>query len=71
MKKAKDDAPKTSAKPLVTQTSAPVMQGGPDGEKHVSTLESASKERYSDAELEEFKAIINAKLDEARKDMNC
>ncbi|MBL7984031.1 MAG: TraR/DksA family transcriptional regulator [Flavobacteriales bacterium] len=36
--------------------------------KQVSTLESASKERYNDSELEEFRGIINAKLEEARKD---
>lgn len=69
VKKAKEDAPKPSAKPLVTQTSAPVIhKAAPMVKKQVSTLESASKERYSDTELEEFKAIINAKLDEARKD---
>jgi RNA polymerase-binding transcription factor DksA len=69
VKKSKEEAPKTSAKPLVTQTSAPVIhKAAPMVKKQVSTLESPSKERYSDSELEEFKAIINAKLDEARKD---
>ncbi|HNM71126.1 MAG TPA: TraR/DksA C4-type zinc finger protein, partial [Flavobacteriales bacterium] len=34
----------------------------------VSTLESSGKDRYSDHELEEFRQIINVKLDEARKD---
>ncbi|MBK9146885.1 MAG: TraR/DksA family transcriptional regulator [Flavobacteriales bacterium] len=42
--------------------SAPVVK------KHVSTLESADKARYSDPELEEFREIIMKKLDEARKD---
>ncbi|HEY0978413.1 MAG TPA: TraR/DksA C4-type zinc finger protein [Flavobacteriales bacterium] len=36
--------------------------------KQVSTLEGGNKDRYSDADLEEFKGIIVAKLDEARKD---
>lgn len=30
----------------------------------------ADKTKYSDAELEEFKAIINAKLEEAHKDLD-
>ncbi len=69
VKKSKEEAPRTAAKPLVTQTSAPVIhKAAPMVKKQVSTLESPSKERYSDSELEEFKAIINAKLDEARKD---
>lgn len=68
--KEKEESPKAGAgKPLVTQTSAPVIhKAAPMVKKHVSTLESPNKERYSDAELEEFKAIINAKLEEARKD---
>ncbi|MBS1546083.1 MAG: TraR/DksA family transcriptional regulator [Bacteroidetes bacterium] len=36
--------------------------------KVVSTLEAGDKERYSDSDLEEFRQIIMAKLDEARKD---
>ena len=36
--------------------------------KKVSTLESADKLRYTDEELEEFRGIINKKLDEARED---
>ncbi|HRH69435.1 MAG: TraR/DksA family transcriptional regulator [Flavobacteriales bacterium] len=36
--------------------------------KQVSTLEHASKLRYSDEELAEFKELIMKKLDEARKD---
>lgn len=69
VKKEKEEAKTNAAKPLVTQTSAPVIhKAAPMVKKQVSTLESASKERYSDSELEEFRAIINAKLDEARKD---
>jgi RNA polymerase-binding transcription factor DksA len=68
-KKEKEDAKTNAAKPLVTQTSAPVIhKAAPMVKKHVSTLEAASKERYSDSELDEFRGIINAKLDEARKD---
>lgn len=56
-------------KPLVTIKSAPNMpKAAPVVKKQVSTLEDAKKERYSDSELEEFRTIINAKLDEARKD---
>jgi RNA polymerase-binding transcription factor DksA len=36
--------------------------------KQVSTLEAGDKARYSDSDLEEFREIIMAKLDEARKD---
>ncbi|MBL8002997.1 MAG: TraR/DksA family transcriptional regulator [Flavobacteriales bacterium] len=43
-------------------------KAAPVVKKQVSTLEDAKKERYSDSELEEFRQIINAKLDEARKD---
>lgn len=31
----------------------------------------AEKTRYSDAELEEFRAIILSKLDKAKKTMRC
>jgi RNA polymerase-binding transcription factor DksA len=49
--------------------SAPNMpKPAPIVKKHVSTLEAIGKERYTDLELEEFRGIINAKLDEARKD---
>jgi RNA polymerase-binding transcription factor DksA len=67
VKKEKEE--KAPPKPLVTQVSAPVIhKSAPMVKKQVSTLEAASKERYTDTELEEFKGIINAKLDEARKD---
>lgn len=69
VKKEKDEAKANAAKPLVTQTSAPVIhKSAPMVKKQVSTLEAAGKERYADTELEEFRGIINAKLDEARKD---
>lgn len=56
-------------KPLVTQISTPnIPKATPMVKKQVSTLEAGNKDRYSDSELEEFKAIINAKLEEARKD---
>jgi RNA polymerase-binding transcription factor DksA len=66
----KEEPKKTEGpKPLVTIKSAPNMpKAAPVVKKQVSTLESPSKERYSDSELEEFRQIINAKLDEARKD---
>ncbi len=61
--------PKISSKPLVTQGSGPSMpRVTPMVKVQVSTLEAGDKARYSDQELEEFRAIINAKLDEARKD---
>lgn len=61
--------PKTSAKPLVTQGAGPSMpRVTPMVKKVVSTLEAGDKERYSDSDLEEFRHIIMAKLDEARKD---
>ncbi len=61
--------PKTSAKPLVTQGAGPSMpRVTPMVKKVVSTLEAGDKERYSDSDLEEFRQIIMAKLDEARKD---
>ncbi len=69
VKKEKAETQRASAKPLVTQTSTPVIhKSAPMVKKQVSTLEAIGKERYSDTELEEFKGIINAKLDEARKD---
>lgn len=56
-------------KPLVTQVVAPNRpMSAPVVKKHVSTLESADKARYSDDELTEFRDLINKKLDEARKD---
>lgn len=65
----KDNEQKAPAKPLVTQTSTPnIPKATPMVKKQVSTLEAGNKDRYSDSELEEFKAIINAKLEEARKD---
>ena len=61
--------PKTPAKPLVTQGVGPSMpRVTPMVKKIVSTLEAGDKDRYSDTDLEEFRTIINAKLDEARKD---
>jgi RNA polymerase-binding transcription factor DksA len=57
------------AAPPVVRMGTPVMpKAQPIVKKKVSTLESADKERYSDSELEEFKVIILAKLEEARKD---
>jgi RNA polymerase-binding transcription factor DksA len=57
------------SKPLVTQGSGPTMpRVTPMVKKVVSTLEAGDKERYSDSDLEEFREIIMAKLDEARKD---
>jgi RNA polymerase-binding transcription factor DksA len=61
--------PKAASKPLVTQGTGPNMpRVTPMVKKQVSTLEAGDKERYSDHELEEFRAIINVKLEEARKD---
>jgi RNA polymerase-binding transcription factor DksA len=69
VKKEKEAVKKAEAKPLVTMKSAPNMpKPAPIVKKHVSTLEAIGKERYTDLELEEFRGIINAKLDEARKD---
>lgn len=57
------------AAPPVVKMGTPVMpKAQPIVKKKVSTLEAADKARYSDAELEEFKVIILAKLEEARKD---
>ena len=68
-KKKKEVVEKTPPKPLVTQRSAPIIhKSAPMVKKYVSTLEGGNKDRYTDTELEEFKGIINAKLDEARKD---
>ncbi|MEB2341053.1 MAG: TraR/DksA C4-type zinc finger protein [Flavobacteriia bacterium] len=56
-------------KPLVTVGAGPSLpRVTPMVAVQVSTLEAGDKERYSDAELEEFRTIINAKLDEARRD---
>ena len=68
-KEKKADIAKANSKPLVTQTSAPIIhRSAPMVKKQVSTLEAIGKERYNDSELDEFRGIINAKLDEARKD---
>jgi len=69
-KSAAVEAPEPrSAKPLVTQGAGPSMpRVTPMVKKVVSTLEAGDKERYSDSDLEEFRQIIMAKLDEARKD---
>jgi RNA polymerase-binding transcription factor DksA len=69
VKKEKEPVKKAEAKPLVTMKSAPNMpKAAPIVKKQVSTLEAIGKERYSDSELDEFRQIINLKLDEARKD---
>ena len=66
---AKELAKAAANKPLVTQISAPSRpMSAPVVKKHVSTLEHASKLRYNDDELQEFKDLIVRKLDEARKD---
>lgn len=63
------DTVKVPSKPLVTQIHIPHRpMPAPVVKKHVSTLESADKLRYTDAELVEFKDLIIRKLDEARKD---
>lgn len=62
------EEPRTD-KPLVTVGAGPSLpRVTPMVAVQVSTLEAGDKERYSDAELEEFRTIINAKLDEARRD---
>jgi RNA polymerase-binding transcription factor DksA len=70
-KKSEKDGLRSAAasKPLVTQILVPNRpMSAPTVKKHVSTLESADKLRYSDDELVEFRDLINRKLDEARKD---
>jgi RNA polymerase-binding transcription factor DksA len=58
-----------ASKPLVTQIQSPNRpMATPVVKKQVSTLEPASKLRYTDEELVEFKDLIMRKLDEARKD---
>jgi len=65
----KELARAAAAKPLVTQIVAPNRpMAAPVVKKHVSTLEHASKLRYTDEELVEFRELIAKKLDEARKD---
>jgi DnaK suppressor protein len=65
-----EESPKQNAnRPLVTQVVVPNRPVAvPVVKKQVSTLESADKLRYNDDELEEFRDIINKKLDEARRD---
>ena len=66
--KKKKEEPAPVAVPLV-RIGTPVMpKAQPIVKKRVSTLEGGNKDRYSDDELEEFKGIINKKLDEARRD---
>jgi len=61
--------PKAPARPLVTQGVGPTMpRVTPMVKKQVSTLEAGDKTRYTDQDLEEFRTIINNKLEEARKD---
>ncbi len=69
-KAALKEAAKAAAnKPLVTQVVAPNRpMAAPVVKKQTSTLEHASKLRYNDDELAEFKELIMRKLDEARKD---
>ena len=69
-KRAKEDAaPKVPARPLVTMGVGPSMpRVTPMVKKQVSTLEAGDKDRYTDSDLEEFRTIINNKLEEARKD---
>jgi RNA polymerase-binding transcription factor DksA len=70
-KKSEKDGLRSAAasKPLVTQIQVPNRpMSAPTVKKHVSTLESADKLRYSDDELVEFRDLIMRKLDEARKD---
>lgn len=65
----KELAKAAASRPLVTQVVAPNRpMAAPVVKKQVSTLEHASKLRYSDEELQEFKELIQRKLDEARKD---
>ena len=55
--------------PPVVRMGTPVMpKAQPIVKKKVSTLEGGNKDRYSDDELEEFRQIINKKLEEARRD---
>lgn len=63
--KKKAEAP---APPLVRMGTPVMPRVAPMVKKKVSTLEAGNKGRYGDDELEEFKDIINKKLDEARKD---
>jgi RNA polymerase-binding transcription factor DksA len=57
------------AAPPIVKMGTPVMpKAQPIVKKKVSTLEAGDKARYSDDELEEFRQIINKKLDEARRD---
>jgi len=66
--KKKEKEAAAPAVPLV-RIGTPVMpKAQPIVKKRVSTLEGGNKDRYSDDELEEFKGIINKKLDEARRD---
>lgn len=68
-KGAMSSEPKTPSRPLVTQGAGPIMpRVTPMVKKHVSTLEAGDKDRYTDQDLEEFRSIINTKLEEARKD---
>ena len=55
--------------PPIVKMGTPVMpKTQPMVKKKVSTLEAGNKARYADDELEEFRGIINKKLDEARRD---
>jgi len=65
----KELAKAAASRPLVTQILTPNRpMAAPVVKKQVSTLEHASKLRYSDEELQEFKDLIMRKLEEARKD---
>ena len=69
-KRAKKEVePKAPAKPLVTMGVGPSMpRVTPMVKKQVSTLEAGDKDRYTDSDLEEFRTIINNKLEDARRD---
>ena len=65
--KSKSEA--TPVAPPVVRMGTPVMpKAQPIVKKKVSTLEGGNKDRYTYDELEEFRSIINKKLDEARRD---
>jgi RNA polymerase-binding transcription factor DksA len=68
-KSAEEETKITPAKPLVTVGAGPNLpRVTPMVAVQVSTLEAGDKSRYSDSELDEFRNIINAKLDDARRD---
>jgi RNA polymerase-binding transcription factor DksA len=64
----KKDGAEAAAPPIVKMGTPVMPKAQPIVKKKVSTLEAGDKARYSDDELEEFRQIINKKLDEARRD---